>query len=114
MKGDLITTHTDRLRHMKKCRKWDRAWKQEHGGNLPSEQHYENVGDIASTNNWMYHHFKGYCVFYANTPDWIVGIAIRRCWISERGELMLCTNCNNIDEGGCPICCPEAYAGGAV
>lgn len=113
MKGDLITTHTDRLRHMEKCRKWDRAWKQEHGGNLPSEQHYENVGDIASTNNWMYHQFKGYCVFYANTPDWIVGIAIRRCWISERGELTLCTNCNNI-EGGCPICCPEAYAGGAV
>ncbi len=113
MKGDLITTHTDRLRHMEKCRKWDRAWKQEHGGNLPSEQHYENVGDIASTNNWMYHHFKGYCVFYANTPDWILGIAIGRCWISERGELTLCTNCNNI-EGGCPICCPEAYAGGAV
>ena len=113
MKGDLITTHTDRLRHMEKCRKWDRAWKQEHGGNLPSEQHYENVGDIASTNNWMYHHFKGYCVFYANTPNWILGIAIGRCWISERGELTLCTNCNNI-EGGCPICCPEAYAGGAV
>ena len=61
MKGDLITTHTDRLRHMEKCRKWDRAWKQEHGGNLPPEQHYENVGDIASTNNWMYHHFKGLC-----------------------------------------------------
>ena len=113
MKGDLITTHTDRLRHMEKCRTWDRAWNQEHGGNLPSEQHYENVGDIASTNNWMYHHFKGYCVFYANTPDWILGIAIGRCWISERGELTLCTNCNNI-EGGCPICCPEAYAGGAV
>jgi hypothetical protein len=114
MKGNQITTHTDRLWHMERCRKQDRDWKQEHGGNLPFEQHYENVGDIASTNSWMYHDpQKGHYVFYANTPDWIVDIAVRQFWISERGELMLCTTCNNA-EGSCCICCPETYAGGTV
>ena len=114
MNGDLITTPADRLRHMEKVRKWDIEWKREHGGNLPREEiHSENIGDIASVNNWMYHHPKGYSVFYANTPDWIVDIAVRRCWISERGELTLCANCNN-RESGCPVCCPEAYAGDVV
>jgi hypothetical protein len=114
MKGNLITTHTDRLRHMEQCRKWDISWQREHGGILPSEQHYENVGDIATFNSWIYHDPEiGFHRLYANTPDWIVDIAARRYWVSDRGELTLCANCNN-SEGGCPVCCPEAYAGDAV
>lgn len=112
MNDKLITTHTDRLRHMEKVRKWDIAWQRECGGHLPSEKHYEDVGDIATVNNWMYHD-KGYRVFYANTPDWIVDIAVRRCWSSERGELIRCAHCNDTEDI-CPICCPEGYAGDAV
>lgn len=112
MKGDLITTHTDRLWHMRECQKKDLAWWQDRSLAFRAPLS-DNIGDIATVNDWMYHHPKGHCVFYDNTPDWIVGIAVCRGWISERGELTLCVNCNNV-EGGCEICCPEAYAGGAV
>jgi hypothetical protein len=114
MEGNRITTHTDRLWHMEKCRNWDIEWMQEHGGSLPSEQHYENVGDIATVQDWCYQDpTTRFLSFYANTPDWITGIAARRCWSDMRGELMLCVHCNN-QEYGCAVCCPEAFAGGAV
>ena len=48
----VITTREDRLAHIAQCRKWDAEWQAQHGGNIPSERHYENVGDIASTNDW--------------------------------------------------------------
>jgi len=68
-------------------KKWDTEWQAEHGGNIPSERHYENVGDIATTNDWYYNDNRiGHQRFYADTPDWIVKIAVRRCWISERGD----------------------------
>lgn len=114
MNGNLITTHTDRLWHMQKCRKQDRDHQARHGDHIPSERHYETVGDIAAVNDWRYHASAiGHECFYINTPDWIVDIAIRQKWICTRGELALCTNCDNI-EGGCPVCCPEAYAGDVV
>jgi len=83
----VITTREDRLDHIEQCRKWDMEWQAEQGGNIPSERHYENVGDIASTNDWYYHDTGlGHLLFYADSPDWNVDGAVKRCWISERGE----------------------------
>jgi hypothetical protein len=110
-----IKKPADRAVHIQACKRQDQEWNQEHGGKLPPEQHYENVGDIAATNNWLYHDPGiGYHRFYANTPDWIVEIAVRKGWISDRGELRLCENCWNEDGTHCFVCCPEAYSGGAV
>ena len=83
----VITTREDRLAHIEQCRKWDMEWQAEHGGSITSECHYEIVGDIASTNDWYYHDtVLGHLRFYADTPGWIVDVAVKRCWISERGE----------------------------
>ncbi len=83
----IIATPEDRIAHIEQCKKWDTEWQAEHGGNIPSERHYENVGDIATTNDWYYNDNRiGHQRFYADTPDWIVKIAVRRCWISERGD----------------------------
>ena len=87
MTQTIIRTPEDRTAHVEQCKAWDTEWRAEHGGNIPSDLHYETVGDIATTNDWYYHDSNiGYLRFYANTPDWIVEIAINRCWISDRGE----------------------------
>ena len=85
----IITLPEDRIAHIEQCRKWDAEWQADHGGDIPSKHHYENVGDITSTNDWYYHENNvGHLRFYADTPDWIVEIAVDHCWISERGEKM--------------------------
>lgn len=83
----MIMTPDDRTAHIEQCKTGDAEWRAEHGGNIPSDRHYENVGDIATINDWYYHDENvGYVRLYTNTPVWIVEIAINRCWISERGE----------------------------
>lgn len=74
MTQTIIRTSEDRIAHIEQCKAWDAEWRAEHGGNIPPDRHYENVGDI------------GHERLYVNTPDWIVEIAVRRCWISECGE----------------------------
>lgn len=87
MTQTIIRTPEDRIAHIEQCKAWDAEWRAEHGGDIPPDRHYENVGNIATVNDWYYHDENiGYERLFVNTPDWIVEIAINRCWISERGE----------------------------
>jgi hypothetical protein len=81
----LIKTPADRQAHIEWCREKDR---QSRWGEVPSPRHYENLGDLASCNDWWFHDPRiGFLRFYADTPDWIVTIAKSRQWISEKGGM---------------------------
>ena len=78
-----ILTHEDRAAHVKVCQARDK----EQGMILPVE-YYARLGDQASVNAWYYHDpASGHNRLYANTPDWIVELARKMRWISDKGVL---------------------------
>jgi hypothetical protein len=78
-----ICTPVDRAAHIEACKTRDiqSCW-----GLVTTEGYYERLGDQASVNCWYYHDSTiGFHRLYANTPDWIVALARKMCWISNKG-----------------------------
>ena len=83
----IIETPEDRLSHIEVCKTRDieSRW-----GLVKDPGYYEKLGDMASVNTWYYHEPSvGFCRLYADTPEWIVELAEKMCWISDRGERVL-------------------------
>ena len=80
-----ITTPEHRQQHIAKCRQRDAANHAKHGGcnGVGSDDHYEKIGDIATHNTNIYHNsVTGHHSFYADTPLWIVAMAVQNQWAS--------------------------------
>jgi hypothetical protein len=83
----VISTPEDRQRHIDACKERDAESK---WGLVPTPGYYEKLGDHASVNSWYYHDSSiGFNRLYANTPEWIVDLARKMRWISDRGEQAL-------------------------
>jgi len=80
----VIYTPEDRAAHIKVCKARDAR---SIFGLVPVEGYYERLGDQASVNFWYYHDSTtGFHRLYANSPDWIVALARKMRWISDKGE----------------------------
>ena len=94
----IITTHTictpaDRAAHIESCKVRD---EQSIFGLVNAIGYYERLGDQASVNDWYYHDSTiGFHRLYANTPDWIVALARKMCWIHEKGKRVRYSKCKS-------------------
>lgn len=80
----VINTPEDRTAHIGACQARD---VQSIFGLVAIDGYYERLGDQASVNCWYYHDSTiGFHRLYANTPDWIVALARKMSWISDKGE----------------------------
>ena len=80
----VINTPEDRAAHIEACQARDA---QSIFGLVAVEGYYERLGDQASVNCWYYHDSTiGFHRLYANTPDWIVALARKMRWISDKGH----------------------------
>ena len=80
---NVICTPEDRVAHIKACKARDA---QSIFGLVIAQGYYERLGNQASVNCWYYHDSTiGLHRLYANTPDWIVKLARKMRWISDKG-----------------------------